>query len=135
MAPAYSRDLAWRVVMRVTWFGQDVSQICHPEDGLGVSRHFVSDVMRRFDATGDVATYQGQGADPMERRALSRADSWHIIHLLISSPRTTLKDQRAQFVLDTGVRISYRAFCSAVNQLGYTRKKVRSNPPQCHLAM
>lgn len=76
------------------------SQICHPEEGLGVSRHFVSDVMRRFDATDDVATRPGadHGLRTMERRALSRADSWHIIHLLISShdpqgPARSVRDE------------------------------------------
>ena len=126
MGGAYSEDLAWRVVMRVVFFGQGVSEICDPERGLGVSSHYISDVMARYEDTGDVKTRQGQRTFTIDQSALTRAEDWKIMALICNSPRTQLKDIRAQFQLDTGVLIKYRAFCGAVQRLGFTRKKVRT---------
>ena len=126
MGRANSADLAWRVVIRWHELCQSVEQICDRETGLGVSRHYVGDVLDRFAKTGDVATHQGLGADPLARRALSRLENFHIVQLVLRSPRASLKEHRAQFVLETGVLISYGAFCRALRDLGYTRKKVRT---------
>ena len=130
---AYSDDIAWRVVTRILWFGQDVSQVCDARVGLDVSRHYVETVMHRFHATGDVATHQGKGADPLTRMALTRAEDYQIVQQLVASPRVTLKEHLAQFVLDSGVRISYGAFCKAVHRLGYTRKHIRTIAYQCDM--
>ena len=43
----------------------------------------------------------------------------------------TLKEQQAQFLLDTGVLVAYRVFCSAVARLGYSRKVIRGLADQC----
>lgn len=43
----------------------------------------------------------------------------------------TLKEQQAQFLLDTGVLVSYSVFCSAVPRLGYSRKVIRGLAYQC----
>lgn len=126
MPAAHSEGLAWRVVWRSRWYGQSPQEITDPRTGLGVSRAYVRDVLARFDRTGDVATHQGQGADPLARRALTRLECLQIVGQLVSAPRVTLKDQRAQFVLDSGVTISYGAFCRAVKALGYTRKIIRA---------
>ena len=105
---AYSDDIAWRVITRIFWFGQPVSQVCDARNGLDVSRHYVESVMHRFRTTGDVATHQGKGADPLARMALTRPEDCQLIQQLVASPRVTLKEHLAQFVLDSGVRISYR---------------------------
>ena len=131
MPAAYSEDLAWRVVVRYFWFGQGFADIGDKERGLGVSRHFISDVLARYEDHGDVATHQGKGADPLLKLALTRLEDWQLIWQITSSPRTTLKDHRAIFVLETGVKISYGAFCRAVARLGFTRKKVREFAYQC----
>ena len=130
---AYSDDLAWRVVTRIFWFEQPVGQVCDALVGLHVSRHYVESVMRRFYETGDVATHQGKGANPLARASLTRAEDCQIIEQLVASPRVTLKEQCAQFVLDSGVVISYRAFCKAVRRLGFTRKKIRTIAYQCDM--
>ena len=101
--------------------------------GLGVSRRYVDNVLKRFENSGDVATHQGQGADPMDKRALSRLEDWQIMRLIVESPRTTLKDHHAQFVLESGVIITYQAFCRAVARLGFSRKKIRSVAYQCDM--
>ena len=49
MPRAYSEDLAWRVVARITWMEQSVAEVCDPEHGLDVSRPYVEAVMQRFD--------------------------------------------------------------------------------------
>ena len=95
-----------------------------PATGLGVSRSYIRDVLARFEQTGDVATHQGQGADPLARRALTRLECQQIVSQLVRAPRVTLKEQRALFILDSGVVISYGAFCRAVKTLGYMRKIV-----------
>ena len=97
-----------------------------PATGLGVSRSYIRDVLACFEQTGDVATHQGQGADPLARRALTRLECQQIVSQLVRAPRVTLKEQRALFILDSGVVISYGAFCRAVKTLGYTRKIVRA---------
>ena len=125
MGRAYSDEFAWRVVMRFHWLFQDIPEICSNERGLGVSHHYVTDVLARYDETGDVKTHQRQGANLLAQRHLTRVEDLKIIMLLVQSPWATLKDQRAQFILETGVIISYASFCSAVHRLGYTRKKVR----------
>lgn len=131
MPAAHSKDLAWRVVMRYDWYNQSLSEICDPHTGLAVSRHYVQDVLQRYETTGDVETHQGQGADHWSRRVLTRADHFHIIKLISETPRATLKDHRAQFVLESGVVIPYSSFCSAVHQLGFTRKKIRALAYKC----
>jgi transposase len=130
MPAAHSKELAWRVVMRYDWYNQSLSEICDPHTGLAVSRHYVQDVLQRYETTGDVETHQGQGADHWSRRVLTRADHFHIIKLISETPRATLKDHRAQFVLESGVVIPYSSFCSAVHQLGFTRTKVGPTPMQ-----
>ena len=126
MGPAHTSDLAWRVVLRFHWYDQSVADICCPRTGLAVSRHFVADVLARFEATGDVATRQGQGANHSSRRVLSADDDLAIIKLLIETPQATLRDHRAEFILESGKVVSYSSFCGAVHRLGFTRKKVRS---------
>jgi len=88
-------------------------------------------VMQRFDATGDVATHQGQRSQLAHCHALSRHEHFMIVQMLVDSPRTRLVDHHAQFVLENGILISYGAFCRAVRQLGFTRKKVRSIAYKC----
>ena len=107
-------DLAWRVVARYFFFQQPISRICDPEYGLGVSRHNIEDVLKRYEVTGSVET---RGADPMARRNLTRAEDYKILLQLV-------QDQRAQFVLEVGVLISFSAFCSAEHRLGFVRKRV-----------
>jgi transposase len=126
MGKAYDECLAARVVFRILELGQSPGEVADAKSGLGVSRHYVNDVMKRFEATGSVETHQGKGADHSSRRILTREEHFHIVHLIVSAPRITLKDHMAQFRLDTGVIISYASFLAAVFSLGYTRKKVRA---------
>ena len=133
MPKAHSDDLAWRVVFRWHFLGQTYEEVCDVTHGLGVSRRYVDNVLKRFENSGDVATHQGQGADPMDKRALSRLEDWQIMRLIVESPRTTLKDHHAQFVLESGVIITYQAFCRAVARLGFSRKKIRSVAYQCDM--
>lgn len=130
---AHSDDIAWRVVTRLLWFGQPIRQVCDKRLGLGVSRHYVLDVLDRFHATGDVATHQGKGADPLTHNTLTRAEDCQIVQQMLAAPRVTLKEQCAQFVLDSGVIISYRAFCKAVHRLRFTRKKIHTVAYQCDM--
>ena len=125
MAPAHSKELAWRVVFRYHWHDQTSAQICDPETGLDVSPHYVRDVLARYDSTGDVETHQGQGANHWDRRVFTYQDDLHIIQLLLETPRARLMDHRAQFILESGVYVAYSSFCGAVRRLGFTRKKVR----------
>jgi hypothetical protein len=53
------------------------------------------------------------------------------VALIIKSPRVTLREHRAQFILDTGVLVSYSVFCRAVARLGYSRKVIRGLAYQC----
>lgn len=131
MPAAHPPALAWRVVFRVLTLGQSVDVVCSREHGLDVSRHYVGDVVQRFEATGDVVTYQGQRRDTASRRIFTRAEDWDIVRLVVGSPRAELKDQHAQFELDTGVVVSYSAFCGAVRRLGFTRKKIRRIAYRC----
>ena len=126
MGPAHTSDLAWRVVLRFHWYDQSDADICCPRTGLAVSRHFVADVLARFEASGDVATRPGQGASHSSRRVLTADDDLAIIKLLIETPQATLRDHRAEFILESGKVVSYSSFCGAVHRLGFTRKKVRS---------
>ena len=121
------------VVFRWHFLGQTYEEVCDVTHGLGVSRRYVDNVLKRFENSGDVATHQGQGADPMDKRALSRLEDWQIMRLIVESPRTTLKDHHAQFVLESGVIITYQAFCRAVARLGFSRKKIRSVAYQCDM--
>jgi transposase len=130
---AHSDDIAWRVVTRLLWFGQPIRQVCDKRLGLGVSRHYVLDVLDRFHATGDVATHQGKGADPLTHNTLTRAEDCQIVQQMLAAPRVTLKEQCAQFVLDSGVIIPYRAFCKAVHRLRFTRKKIHTVAYQCDM--
>ena len=128
MGKAYPVELAWRVVAKIRWFGQTPAEVCDPETGLGISAHYVRDVLDRFDEwPHDLETHQGVGANHVDRRTLTAAEDMKIVMQLVASPRVTLKDQRAQFILETGVLISYSSFCQAVRRLGYTRKKVRTS--------
>jgi len=131
MPAAHPPALAWRVVFRVLTLGQSVDVVCSREHGLDVSRHYVGDVVQRFEATGDVVTYQGQRRDTASRRIFTRAEDWDIVRLVVGSPRAELKDQHAQFELDAGVVVSYSAFCGAVRRLGFTRKKIRRIAYRC----
>mmetsp|Transcript_23120 Transcript_23120/g.58988 ORF Transcript_23120/g.58988 Transcript_23120/m.58988 type:complete len:346 (+) Transcript_23120:135-1172(+) len=126
MPAAHSEDLAWRVVVRIEWKGQSVEDVTNPDTGLDVSRHYVNSVMERYHTTGTVKTRQGRGADPLKTCSLTRAEDYKIVQMIFKSPRTKLKDHRAAFQLETGVLISYSAFCSAVKRLGYSRKHVRN---------
>lgn len=126
MGRAHSEDLAWRVVFRYHWQGQSYADICDEVTGLNVSYHFVRDVLARYEDTGSVETHQGRGAHHHNRRVLTQKEDMHIIKLMIDTPSALLKDQRAQFILESGVVVSYSAFCGAVARLGFTRKKVRS---------
>ena len=85
MGPAHTSDLAWRVVLRFHWYDQSDADICCPRTGLAVSRHFVADVLARFEASGDVATRPGQGASHSSRRVLTADDDLAIIKLLIEA--------------------------------------------------
>ena len=131
MPRAYSDELAWRVILRWREYGHSVTQISDPEHGLDVSRAFVYDVIKRYEMTGDVKTHQGHGADPLASCALTRYEDHQIVALIIKSPRVTLKEHRAQFLLDTGVLVSYSVFCRAVARLGYSRKVIRGLAYQC----
>ena len=82
MPKAHSDDLAWRVVFRWHFLGQTYEEVCDVTHGLGVSRRYVDNVLKRFENSGDVATHQGQGADPMDKRALSRLEDWQIMRLI-----------------------------------------------------
>ena len=89
MAPAHSKDLAWRVVFRYHWHDQTSPEICDPKTGLDVSPHYVRDVLARYAETGDVETHQGQGADHWQRRVFTYAEDLHIIQLLVMTPSDT----------------------------------------------
>ena len=131
MPAAYSEDLAWRVVMRLHFFRQDVATVCDKELGLGVSRHYVSDVMRRFEESGSVATHQGAGADTTDRIRFSREEDNLIVRQVVGSPRTQLRDHHASFKLENGVVVSYSAFCGAVRRHGFSRKRIRKIAFRC----
>lgn len=87
--------------------------------------------MWRYFETGTVETHQGKGADMSSRRDLTYAEDLKVVQLIIDTPRATLKDHRAHFVLETGVVVSYRSFCGAVHRLGFTRKRIRALAYKC----
>ena len=105
--------------------------VCDSQLGLGVSRHYVSDVMRRFEESGSVATHQGAGADTTDRIRFSQEEDDLIVRQVVGSPRTQLRDHHASFKLESGVVVSYSAFCGAVRRLGFSRKRIRKIAFRC----
>ena len=127
MPGAHPEALAWRVVMKLQ-SGQSITQISDRETGLAVSFNYVNNVWRRFRETGSVATHQGHRSAPPANTTLSYKEDIAIVHLIIDSPRATMHEQRAAFILETGAEIAYSTFCRAVRRLGYSRVKVRARP-------
>ena len=75
--------------MRFHWYDQSVAQIADPEHDLAISETSVREILARYEATGDVATHQGQGADQSSRRLFTRVEDWKVLQLLIDTPRAT----------------------------------------------
>lgn len=50
---------------------------------------------------------------------------------VVGSPRTQLRDHHASFKLESGVVVSYSAFCGAVRRLGFSRKRIRKIAYRC----
>jgi hypothetical protein len=108
MPASYPPELAWRVVFRIPWLRQSIDHVTDERNGLAVSKHYVEDVMRRFEETGAVDTHQGQRTltSIANQRSLTQVEDWKIAELIVRSPRLTLKEHRVQFLLETGVLVS-----------------------------
>ena len=86
---AYSADLAWRVVFRVLFCGQDFAEVQDAETGLGVSWAYIDQVIKRYLWSGGVATRQGVLPDNKNRRRMDFADDLQL--MTICSWSTLLK--------------------------------------------
>ena len=123
---AYSEDIAWRVVYRVLYLGQDVALVADKQYGLSVGVTYINSVLRRYRDTGDVQTLQGKRSAPPANKVVHWMEDLEIMKQLIGAPQVTLTNQHALFCATTGNTIKLDAFCKAAYRLGFTRQKVRA---------
>ena len=57
---AYPTAIRWLVVYKRLWLGHDADTVTRALEGI--SAHCQSDILKRYYETGDVRTWQGQGA-------------------------------------------------------------------------
>ena len=128
MPRSLSNDLRWRVVWARDGHGDTHAEVAQR---LGISERTVERILKRFDETGDVRTWQGKrggvSTAPWKQKMTYEQDMKLLELVTIMDDKSMLTEIHHQFYLSTEVDISISTVCRAMWRLGFTRKRVR--PP------
>ena len=89
-----------------------------PRGGSRVSPGWVAGVLKRFEQTGGVETWQGRQPRPPPNALLTPDMYGHLINQLLNSPRAYLDERCDALELATGKRVSLSVMCQAIRKLG-----------------
>ena len=144
MGRALSADLRWRVVWGRDLLDLSIKTIAR---SLQINKRTVQRILRRFDATGAVRSFQGKPGG-LEGEAGSKKMTYEqdmkLLELVtIMDDRSMLNEIALNFADATGTDVHISTICRAMRRLGFTRKKARRRtthhassgrePPRCPL--
>ena len=111
MAPRYSTQIRWLVAYKRVFEGHSHQRV---SNDLHVSKHFQTDVLTRFNMTGDVTDAH---QPPSCRRVMSHEMDASLLRSVLASPRLRLRDHSLRLELSHGVRVSVPTLCRAMRRL------------------
>ena len=122
---ALSDDLRWRVVYKRLLEEKTFDDIA---DELVISQSTAQRIWTQFEATGDIASFQGARASSS---ALVPESWWPYLRQLLTecNAEDSLGDIAEEFAQETGVTLSLPTLCRTLKKMGITRKVVRSPAP------
>ena len=125
---AYSSDVRWLVVWKRFVLGKHHSTVTAELEGL--TRQCQNTILQRFLQTGDVETWQGQGAARPHRVIDAEADLF-LLGNVLDDTTARLSERATSLRLATGKEVHISTLSRAMRRLGMSRQRVRSSAVMC----
>jgi hypothetical protein len=124
-------QIAWLVVQKWLILGKDPAEIEEDLLPCGPRRTAVYDILKRFR---DGVQLTGRRVQRRASTILGAEQRLALLRIVNLNPTKFLDEiQRGMFLL-AGVRVSVSHLCCTLNQMGLTRRKVRSPAPRSYRA-
>ena len=119
MPSHYSNDLRWRVIWQRRMLNKTVTEVCRD---LNVSRSFVQNMSRRFNATGDISLSRRRRGP---KTLLHQFEEFLLFEIFLDHPTTYLHEAINPLENQTGRSISISTVMRTMRRYGFSRQKVK----------
>ena len=119
MPSHYSNDLRWRVIWQRRMLNKTVTEVCRD---LNVSRSFVQNISRRFNATGDISRSRRRRG---LKTLLHQFEEFLLFEIFLDHPTTYLHEAVNHLENQTGRSISISTMMRTMRRYGFSRQKVK----------